>query len=62
MTSREIGLVDAIAIAPLVLIILVLAFYPQFGLRRSEPSVRAAIAPAQAQSSASASSSTVALR
>ncbi len=62
VTSREIGLVDAIAIAPLVLIILVLAFYPQFGLRRSEPSVRAAIAPAQAQSSSSASSSTVALR
>jgi NADH-quinone oxidoreductase subunit M len=62
VASREIGLVDAIAIAPLVLIILVLAFYPQFGLRRSEPSVRAAIAPAQAQSSSSASSSTVALR
>jgi NADH-quinone oxidoreductase subunit M len=61
VTSREIGLVDAIAIAPLVLIILVLAFYPQFGLRRSESSVRAAIAPAQAQSS-SALSSTVALR
>ena len=62
VASREIGLVDAIAIAPLVLIILVLAFYPQFGLRRSEPSVRAAIAPAQAQSSSSVSSSTVALR
>ena len=56
VTSREIGLADALAIVPLVLVILVLAFYPQFGLRRSEPSVRAAIAPAQAQSSASASS------
>jgi NADH-quinone oxidoreductase subunit M len=49
VVSREIGLADAAAIAPLVLIILVLAFYPQFGLRRSEPSVRAAIAPAQIQ-------------
>jgi hypothetical protein len=27
----------------------VLAFYPQFGLKRSEPSLRTAIAPAQSQ-------------
>ncbi len=49
VTSREIGIADAAAIAPIVLVILVLAFYPQFGLRRSEPSVRAAIAAAQVQ-------------
>jgi NADH-quinone oxidoreductase subunit M len=49
VASRELGIADAAAIAPLVLVILVLAFYPQFGLRRSEPSVRAAIAPAQLQ-------------
>ncbi len=49
VATRELALVDAAAIAPVALIILVLAFYPQFGLRRSEPSVRAALAPAQVQ-------------
>jgi NADH-quinone oxidoreductase subunit M len=49
VASREIGLSDAVAIAPLVLVILALAFYPQFGLRRSEPTLKAAIAPAEAQ-------------
>jgi NADH-quinone oxidoreductase subunit M len=49
VASREVALGEAVAIVPLVLVILVLAFYPQFGLRRSEPSVRAAIAPAQLQ-------------
>jgi NADH-quinone oxidoreductase subunit M len=48
VASRELGFADAAVIAPFVLVILVLAFYPQFGLRRSEPTVRAAIAPAQA--------------
>jgi NADH-quinone oxidoreductase subunit M len=47
--SREIGLADAAVLVPIVLVILALAFYPQFGLRRSEPSLRAAIAPAQLQ-------------
>jgi NADH-quinone oxidoreductase subunit M len=47
VASRELALVDVAAIAPIVLMILVLAFYPQFGLRRSEPSVRSSIAPAQ---------------
>ena len=37
--SREIGISDAVAIVPFVLVILVLAFYPQFLLKRSEPSV-----------------------
>ncbi len=48
--SREIGWADAAAIVPLVAVILVFAFYPQFGLRRSEPSLKAAISSAQAQS------------
>ena len=47
--SSEIGLREAVAIVPLVAVILVLAFYPQFGLRRSESSLKAAIAPAQQQ-------------
>jgi len=47
--SREIGLSEAAAIVPIVGVILVLAFYPQFGLRRSEPAVRAALAPVQLQ-------------
>ena len=37
--SREIGIADAAAIVPFVLVILVLAFYPQFLLKRSEPTV-----------------------
>jgi NADH-quinone oxidoreductase subunit M len=44
VTSREIGIADAAAIVPLVCVILVLAFYPQFGLKRSEPTVKATIA------------------
>ena len=42
-------------IVGLIAVILVLAFYPQFGLRRSAPTVRAAVAPAQAQQVAQAS-------
>ena len=48
-TSLEIGRSEAIAIVPIVAVILVLAFYPQFGLRRSEPSVRSSIAAAELQ-------------
>ena len=51
VAARELALADAAAIAPLVLVILVLAFYPQFGLRRSEPSVRTSIASAQLMAS-----------
>ena len=47
--SREIGVSDAAALVPLVGVILVLAFYPQFVLKRTEPSLKAAIAGAQAQ-------------
>src|SRR5947209_4499449 len=42
--SREISLADAAAIAPIVGVILVLAFYPQFGLQRSEPTLKATVA------------------
>ena len=42
----------------LLAVILVLAFYPQFGLRRSQPAVNAAVAPAQAQLAAEASGTT----
>jgi NADH:ubiquinone oxidoreductase subunit 4 (subunit M) len=46
VASHEIGIAEAAAIVPLVLVVLVLAFYPQFVLRRSEPSVKTALAPA----------------
>ena len=55
VASRELALVDVAAIAPVTLIILVLAFYPQFGLRRSEPTVRATVAPAAQVQAAAAS-------
>jgi len=45
VTSREIAGNEAVAIVPLVLIVLVFAFYPQFGLTRSSKSLRAALAP-----------------
>lgn len=48
VASREMGIADAAAIVPIVGVILVLAFYPQFGLRRSQASLTTAIAPAQA--------------
>jgi NADH-quinone oxidoreductase subunit M len=43
--SREIGRAEAVAVAPLVAIILALAFFPQFGLSRSQRSVKQIIAP-----------------
>jgi NADH-quinone oxidoreductase subunit M len=39
VTSREIGWHDALAVVPMVVVILVLAFYPQFFLQRSQPTV-----------------------
>jgi NADH-quinone oxidoreductase subunit M len=53
VTSREIGLNDAVVLVPIVLVILALAFYPQFGLRRTEQSVKAAVAPAKLVQAAS---------
>ncbi len=48
VASREIEFRDLVALVPLVIVILVLAFYPQFFLRRSEPSVKATVAPVAA--------------
>jgi len=45
--SHDIGLGDAAAIVPIVLVILALAFYPQFVLRRSEPTVKSTVAATQ---------------
>ena len=50
VTSREIALSDGLVIAPLVLIIIALALYPQLPLDRSEDSVKASIRTASALS------------
>jgi NADH:ubiquinone oxidoreductase subunit 4 (subunit M) len=43
-TSRELVMAEAAAIAPLVLVILAMAFYPQFVLTRTEPTVKSSVA------------------
>jgi NADH-quinone oxidoreductase subunit M len=48
--SREIGFSDLIGLVPLVGVILVLAFYPQFILKRTQPTLETTIAPAQVMS------------
>jgi NADH-quinone oxidoreductase subunit M len=55
VTSRDIGLSDAAALVPMVLVIIVLAFYPQFVLKRTQPSANAAVAAAAPQTVAVAS-------
>jgi NADH-quinone oxidoreductase subunit M len=60
VVSREISLSDGAVIVPVILVILVLAFYPQFGLRRSEPTVRTTLAGTQAQLHSPQTASTVA--
>ena len=47
VTSIGIGRSEVIAIVPIVAVILVLALYPQFGLRRSEPTLKSSIAGVQ---------------
>jgi NADH-quinone oxidoreductase subunit M len=47
VASREIGVADLAPLAPIALVILVFAFYPQFALRRSEPSVKSSLAATQ---------------
>ena len=47
--SREISWRDALAIVPLVVVILALALYPQFGLKRSQRSLQATMAAAEIQ-------------
>jgi NADH-quinone oxidoreductase subunit M len=44
VSSREVGIGDAAVLVPLVAVILVLAFYPQFVLRRTEPTAKASVA------------------
>jgi len=56
VTSYDISIADALPVAGLLAVILVLAFYPQFGLRRSQSTVNQAVAPAQAQLAAQAAS------
>jgi NADH-quinone oxidoreductase subunit M len=48
VTSREITFREAAGVVPLVAVILVLAFYPQFFLKRSEPTVNQTVAAAHA--------------
>jgi NADH-quinone oxidoreductase subunit M len=48
--SHEVGFRDLAGMVPLVVVILVLAFYPQFVLKRTEPTVRATVAAASAGS------------
>jgi NADH-quinone oxidoreductase subunit M len=48
--SREITRMDALVLVPLVAVILFFAVYPQLALRRSEGSVKAAVASARADS------------
>ena len=47
MLSHDIEWREAVGLVPIVGVILVLAFYPQFVLKRTEPTVKASIAPAQ---------------
>jgi NADH-quinone oxidoreductase subunit M len=47
VNSYDIGLLDAAALAPLLAVVLFLAFYPQFALHRSERSVKAAVVSAR---------------
>jgi NADH-quinone oxidoreductase subunit M len=50
----DIRLPELAALVPLVLVILALAFYPQWGLRRSAATVRATLAPTRAQAALTA--------
>jgi NADH-quinone oxidoreductase subunit M len=57
--SVEIQAGEAIAIVPLVAVILALALYPQFGLKRSQRSLNVAVAPAATLSGAPAAGRSV---
>jgi NADH-quinone oxidoreductase subunit M len=60
VSSFEIGIGDAVPVVGMLAVVLVLAFYPQFGLRRSQPTMRTTLAGTQAQLHLSASASTFA--
>ena len=55
--SREVTFGDLAVLAPLVLVILALALYPQFGLKRSEPAAKTAVAAVTTQSATVADAS-----
>ncbi len=57
--SRDIGLWDRLVLVPVVLVILFFAVYPQLALRRSEASVKAAVAPAHVALYSSTASASV---
>jgi NADH-quinone oxidoreductase subunit M len=48
--SREVTFGDLAVLVPMVLAILALALYPQFGLKRSEPAAKASVAAVSTQS------------
>ena len=50
VASRDLRLADTVPLVAIVLLILALAFYPQFGLRRSQSTVRAVVTPVAALS------------
>jgi hypothetical protein len=54
VSSFELRAGEAVAIVPLVALILALAVYPQFGLKRSQRSLNVAVAPAAILSGAPA--------
>jgi NADH-quinone oxidoreductase subunit M len=62
VTSREIGIAEFVPVAALTLVILVFAFYPQFGLKRSQPTVNATILIAHPPPAVASSSITTASR
>jgi NADH-quinone oxidoreductase subunit M len=47
VASREIGVADLAALVPIVVVIVAFAFYPQFALKRSEPTVKSSLTAAQ---------------
>jgi NADH-quinone oxidoreductase subunit M len=60
--SFDIGLADLAALVPIVVVILALAFYPQWGLRRSQATVKATLVPTEVQAALpSASAATTAV-
>ena len=52
VTSTDVRALEAVAIVPLVAVIIALALYPQFGLARSQRSLNLAVAPAATLSGA----------
>ena len=57
VTSFEVTRQEAIAIAPILLVVLVFAFYPQFGLGRSQKTVTSSLSATAAVHRATLSAS-----